>query len=109
MLKRLAALLGTVLMVGGCGDGGGAQTAAADPGEQTYNRFCFSCHQSGAAGAPRLGDAAAWGARLEKGEDALLASTINGIPPGMPARGLCMQCSDEELAAAIGFMLANSQ
>ena len=39
----------------------------------------------------------------------LIQSTIQGIPPGMPPRGLCMQCSDEELAATVRFMLKVSR
>ncbi len=45
------------------------------------------------------------GHRASKGEEVLIQSTIQGIPPGMPPRGLCMQCSDEELAATVRFML----
>ena len=52
-----------------------------------------------------MGDVAAWEPRIEKGEAALIQSTIQGMPPGMPPRGLCMQCSDEELAATVRFML----
>ena len=47
----------------------------------------------------------AWNSRLAKGRAALLQTTIDGIPPGMPAMGLCMQCTEEELVAAIDYML----
>ena len=99
------------LLLVGCGDGnlGGSQqprvTPKKLPGQLTYQRFCFSCHASGAAGAPRMGDVRAWAPRIAKGEEALIRATIEGIPPGMPPRGLCMQCSDEELAATVQFML----
>lgn len=99
------------VLLAGCGDGsvGDPQQPRVAPkklpGQLTYQRFCFSCHASGAAGAPRMGDVAAWAPRIEKGEQALIQSTIQGIPPGMPPRGLCMQCSDEELAATVQFML----
>ncbi len=83
--------------------------AAARAGETTYQRFCFSCHASGAAGAPRVGDVAAWSERIDKGEDALLATTIAGIPPAMPPRGMCLQCTDADLAAAISYMVDNSR
>jgi cytochrome c5 len=108
MLKRSAALVCLVLMSAGCGENGPSERVAAHPGEKIYNRFCFSCHQSGSAGAPRLGDSAGWAARIAKGEAALLASTVNGMPPGMPVKGLCMQCSDEQLAAAIDYMIERS-
>lgn len=102
-----------VLGLAGCGEAtqsnAGVAEAAAPvqpphPGEDTYNKFCFSCHAAGIAGAPRTGDAAAWAPRLAKGDAALLEATVEGIPPGMPAKGLCMQCTEEQLAAAIDFM-----
>ena len=108
-------LVPLALVLAGCGDGtqtgaGQPRVAAPEiPGQKTYQRFCFSCHASGAAGAPRMGDVAAWQERLKKGEDALIQSTIDGMPPGMPARGLCMQCSDEELAITVRFMLDASK
>ncbi|NIP15647.1 MAG: cytochrome c5 family protein [Pseudomonadales bacterium] len=82
--------------------------AAAHPGEQTYKRFCFSCHAAGIAGAPRTGDARAWAPRLAKGADQLLRTTIEGIPPGMPAMGLCRQCSEDDLRAAIDYMIPDA-
>ncbi|MEZ5559469.1 MAG: c-type cytochrome [Pseudomonadales bacterium] len=110
--SRLTAV-GLVLatLLAGCGDSDGASgaAAAAHPGEQTYNRYCFSCHAAGVAGAPRVGDAVAWAARVDKGREALLQSTITGIPPGMPVRGLCTQCSDQQLAQAIDYMVSHSQ
>jgi cytochrome c5 len=101
-----------MMMLGGCGDGG-SQTSevatAAHPGEQTYNRFCFSCHAGGIAGAPRTGSIEQWAPRIAKGQAVLLRTTIDGITPGMPARGLCTQCTDEQLVDAIDFMISKSQ
>jgi len=98
----------TVLSVAGCSR---EEEAAGPrhPGEQIYLNTCFSCHASGVAGAPAVGDAEAWTPRAEKGRDALLRSTIEGMPPGMPPKGLCMDCTDEELGQAIDYMLENSQ
>jgi len=70
-----------------------------------YNRFCFSCHAAGIAGAPKTGVSEAWAPRLAKGRAALLQATIQGVAPGMPPMGLCMQCTEGELAAAIDYML----
>ena len=73
-----------------------------------YQTSCFACHSTGAAGAPKTGDAAAWAPRLEKGMDALLASVKNGLN-GMPPRGICMDCSDDEYKALIEFMAAPAE
>jgi len=70
-----------------------------------YQTNCFACHGTGAAGAPMLGDSEAWGARMEKGMEAVMANAINGIG-AMPARGICMSCSDEDLQLVVEYMLA---
>lgn len=83
-------------------------TAAATGGggvEGRYNSTCGTCHASGAAGAPKLGDKAAWEPRLAKGMDALYQSSIAGMPPAMPAKGLCMDCSDDELRSIVDYMV----
>ena len=94
---------------GGVGEDGGGPSAPPHPGKAIYERYCFSCHAAGTAGAPKLGDTQAWETRLANGEDHLLRTTIDGIPPGMPARGLCSGCSDEELVSAIDYILVNSR
>jgi cytochrome c5 len=60
-------------------------------------------------GAPRLGDSEAWAPRIAQGRSVLLTSTIEGIAPAMPQRGLCLSCSDEDLAAAVDYMVEESQ
>ena len=76
-------------------------------GEQIYSKSCKSCHASGAAGAPKLGDAAAWKPRLDKGKDALYLSALKGIPgTAMMAKGTCGACSEDELNAAVDYMLS---
>ena len=54
-----------------------------------------------------MGDVAAWEPRLAKGMDVLYDSVFNGLAPGMPARGLCMACSDEDLKAIVDYMVAS--
>ena len=71
----------------------------------TYQTSCFACHASGAAGAPLLGDLEAWNSRMEKGMDVVMANVINGIN-AMPARGLCIDCTDSELRAIVDYMIA---
>lgn len=93
---------------------GGPAVAAAGgaprSGEEVYNTACMACHSTGAAGAPKFGDAAAWAPRIAKGKDALYASGVNGVPgTGMMAKGGCVACSDEEIHAAVDFMIAGSQ
>jgi len=74
-------------------------------GEQIYKKSCQSCHASGAAGAPRLGDVAAWKSRIAKGNDALYLSALQGVPgTAMMAKGTCGACSAEELNAAVDYM-----
>jgi len=83
-----------------------AQTAAASAefsAEGTYNTSCGVCHNSGMAGAPKMGDDAAWATRLEKGMDAVVANAINGFN-AMPAKGMCMTCTDEQLAEVVAYM-----
>lgn len=81
---------------------------AAIDGEAVYKKACLACHLAGVGGAPKPGDKAGWEPRLAKGMDVLMASAINGIPgTAMPPRGTCAACSDEELKAAIEFMIGN--
>ncbi|MEM6707324.1 MAG: c-type cytochrome [Pseudomonadota bacterium] len=102
----VAALLAPLwALVAGCE---GVGEAHDGPGGQTYLRYCYSCHAGGIAGAPRVGDVDAWSERASAGLDHLLARTIAGIEPGMPPRGACRECSDDQLAAAIEHMLALS-
>lgn len=87
-------------------------TGGARSGQDVYQSACFACHGTGAAGAPKVGDAAAWGPRIDKGMDTLLQHAINGFQGEtgvMPARGTCGNCSDDELKAAIEYMVENSK
>jgi cytochrome c5 len=86
-------------------DSAGADLAA---GEELYNRACVACHATGVAGAPKLGDQSAWAPRVSQGMDALLSTAVNGRG-AMPPRGTCMDCSDEDLKAAIAYMVSTVQ
>ncbi len=80
-----------------------ASGGAARTGEQVYNQFCFVCHAAGVSGAPKLKNVADWAPHLAKGNDALWKSITSGLN-AMPPKGTCMNCSDDELHAALGYM-----
>jgi cytochrome c5 len=79
-----------------------------DAGKALFDKTCSACHATGVAGAPKLGDKAAWEPRIAQGMDALLHSAING-KNAMPPRGTCANCSDAELKAAIEYMVSKVQ
>ncbi|MGY8791940.1 MAG: c-type cytochrome [Pseudomonadales bacterium] len=104
-------LSGSLLFTTGCTDGGAsaAQSGPSHPGKAVYNDYCYSCHNACISGAPRLGDVDEWRPRIAKGKALLLASTVNGLAPGMPARGLCYSCTDEELSQSVDYMIERAQ
>ncbi|RUO35895.1 cytochrome c5 family protein [Aliidiomarina sanyensis] len=82
-----------------------AAASEARSGEQVYNQACAACHTGGVLGAPRKNVAEDWTDRLAQGMDVLLEHSINGFN-AMPPRGGCARCTDEEIEAAIEFMIA---
>lgn len=93
-----------------CGGAAAAVAGGARSGEEVYNSACMACHTTGAGGAPMLGDVAAWADRIAQGTEALHLAGVNGIPgTGMIAKGGCMSCSDEEIFAAVDYMVEGSQ
>jgi cytochrome c5 len=111
-IEERIAPVGEVCLQGDSSCGGAAVAASTGPrsGEDVYNSACMACHTTGAGGAPMLGDVAAWADRIAKGNDALYASGVDGVPgTGMIAKGGCMNCSDEEIHAAVDYMVAGSQ
>lgn len=85
-----------------------AQPYSGRPVTQIYNTYCIACHVNGVAGAPRIGHAEEWQPRIDKGIDTLLANAIKGFN-AMPPRGICSNCSDEELRHTILYMIDQSQ
>ena len=77
-------------------------------GANVYQSACFACHGTGAAGAPKLGDKAAWSARITKGNATLLEHAMNGFN-AMPAKGGNMALTEAEITAAIEHMVSQSQ
>ncbi|MGB1884158.1 MAG: c-type cytochrome [Gammaproteobacteria bacterium] len=89
-----------------------ATTADSGRGKEVYDAACFVCHTPGAAGAPKLGDGTAWGPRIEKGVDALYNNSINGFMGSngmMPPKGGRPDFSDEDVKAAVDFMVSEAQ
>jgi len=115
--------VGTVCMTGiACdsdadGDVNGEMTPAIEPVvavavspvEENYKKSCATCHNAGLAGAPKLGDKEQWVSRIGKGIDVLYSSIINGLPPAMPAKGMCFSCSDDDLKALVDYMVNSAQ
>ena len=73
-------------------------------GEAVYNSYCTACHTSGVLGAPKMKDSADWAPRLAQGMDTVNKHAIQGFN-AMPAKGTCMDCSDDEIIAAINHMI----
>jgi len=74
-------------------------------GEQVFKAQCAACHETGAAGAPKFGDKAAWAARIKNGFDALVTSALKGKGAMSPQGG--GDHSDLEIARAVAY-LANA-
>jgi cytochrome c5 len=78
-------------------------------GAQVYAYRCAGCHAKTTQGAPMPGDDIEWGLRARQGMKVLMEHTVNGYKQLlMPPRGGCGNCSDEELKAAIVYMLKES-
>jgi cytochrome c5 len=107
-VRRFAVAALTLLLLA-CGQqstpaGNAAPTAPSDPKlARLYAQTCKACHTSGASGAPRAGDRAAWQPRLAQGMNVLVEHAVNGYK-GMPPMGSCMDCSEGDFEALIQFM-----
>jgi cytochrome c5 len=73
-------------------------------GKGVYDKFCFACHATAVGGAPKLADKAAWEPHVAKGIDVMWQSVLNGLN-AMPPKGTCMTCTEDELRAAMTYML----
>jgi cytochrome c5 len=82
-------------------EAGGAK--ALKSGEEVYKAVCLACHGTGAAGAPKLGDKAAWSKLIAEGQKKLVADGMKGVR-AMPPRGGDANLSDIEFERAVVFM-----
>jgi len=98
MNKPTATVIFTGLMLAASG-------AAIADGAATYQKACVACHMTGAAGAPKLEDKAAWAPRIAQGTDVLYNSVLKG-KGAMPPKGGQMQLSDDEIKAAVDYMIS---
>lgn len=81
-------------------------------GEQVYQATCAACHAEGVAGAPAQGNREQWAPRLAKGYEALVVNSINGFQGNMgvmPPKGGNPNLSNEEVAAAVAYMMEINQ
>jgi len=85
-----------------------AQKPGAADGKKTYDSVCTACHTAGVAGAPKLGDKAAWAPRIKQGMDALMQSVIKG-KGAMPPKAGNAALSDAEIHAAVEFMVSQAK
>lgn len=87
-------------------------TAQAADGAGTYKAACFACHGTGAAGAPKIGDKAAWKDRIAQGNATLYEHAIKGFQGKkgfMPAKGGNASLADDAVKAAVDHMVSQSK
>lgn len=85
-----------------------AVAAKAKTGDEVYNEACAACHGSGAAGAPKTGDKAAWAPRIAQGAATLYDHAIKGFK-AMPAKGGAAALSDAEVKAGVDVLIAKAK
>ena len=77
---------------------------AVRSGEEIYNSKCAGCHTSGVMGSPKFASLEDWAPRIDLGLEKLTLSAIAG-KGGMPAKGTCMDCSDNDIKITVQYML----
>lgn len=91
---------------------GAESTSPDDKGKAVYDGSCFACHTSGLAGAPKLGDKAAWEPRVAQGMETLVAHAIQGFQGQggmMPPKGGRDDLADVDVKAAVMYMVDQSR
>ena len=102
--KRLGLLKNKPMVTMASDSDASESVTAGRTGEAVYNLGCAACHTAGLAGAPMLANQAQWEGRIEKGLETLTNNAYNGYN-AMPAKGLCMDCSLEEIERSVQYML----
>jgi cytochrome c5 len=80
----------------------------AAAGKAIYDTYCSGCHTTGAGGAPKYGDAMGWTPVLKQGMDKVYFNAIHGIN-GMPAKGTCLSCTDDEIKQSVNYMIESTK
>jgi len=112
MDKAVEERIAPVAKVQVAGDKPASAAPAKLSGKDVYTNACFACHGTGAAGAPKVGDKAAWTARIGQGDDKLYSNAINGFTGStgvMPAKGGRADMSDDAIKAAVDYMVEQSK
>ena len=89
-----------------------APAVAVADGKKVFGNVCSMCHAAGVAGAPKPGDKADWGPRIAQGKDMLYKHALEGFTGKkgmMPARGGSTTLKDEEVKAAVDYMVAKAE
>ena len=92
-------------------DAAPAPVADSGLGKSAYNKTCALCHAAGVAGAPKPGDKADWGPRIAQGKDTLYKHALEGFTGAkgmMPARGGNSKMADDDVKAAVDYMVGLS-
>jgi cytochrome c5 len=89
-----------------------AEAANHDLGKKVFGNVCSMCHASGAAGAPKFGNKDEWAPRIAQGNDVLYKHALEGFTGAkgmMPARGGSATLKDEEVKAAVDYMVEKAK
>lgn len=89
-----------------------AAPAAELSGEEVFNMACMACHGAGVAGAPKMGDKAAWGPRIAKGVETLHKHALEGFQGNsgfMPPKGGRADLADKSILNGVDYMVSQSK
>ena len=100
MKKLVSVSIATVALFG--------MMSSAQADIKTYRTACAACHMTGAAGAPKTGDKAAWKARIAAGMDTMVLNAIKG-KGAMPPKGGRMNLTDAQIKSAVAYMVGESK
>ena len=106
-----AQVLSRIKPVGEVTLAGATGARASMSGEQVFQAVCKTCHEPGIAGAPKVGDKAAWAGPIKKGYETLAQHALNGFQEAgkvMPPRGGNPDLSDIEVESALVYMANRS-